>query len=213
MKRPLFLISTRKSPTKSRFCETSQSDSVANLRAMCRYLAASVVLLLAVLGSASPAGAAEGALTRGAVADVHGCIRVAAKAFGIEPLPLEVLLKVEAGALGMASPNKDGSRDLGPMQINTVHLETFAKFGITYEDLRDNVGCKNVWAGAYLYALEYRRLHGDVALAIAYYHSRTPERVQIYLDMVRQVIDREIRARQASAPRGGRDQRALIAEH
>lgn len=139
------------------------------------------------------------AWTSGAVAKniaVDTCIELAAKAYKIDPLPLQVIRKVEAGQPGTVSRNDNGTEDLGPMQINTIHLETFKGFGISYADLRDNTDCKNVWAAAFLYRKHLNAQGGNVAMAIAYYHSRTPKFAYRYLGLVKSVIDKEIRVRQ-----------------
>lgn len=127
---------------------------------------------------------------------VERCIDLAAKAYKIDPLALHVIRKVEAGQPGTVSRNDNGTDDLGPMQINTIHLDTFRGFGITYEDLRDNNDCKNVWAAAYLYKRHLKAQQGNVAKAIAYYHSRTPKFATRYLGLVKGVIDKEIAERE-----------------
>jgi hypothetical protein len=127
---------------------------------------------------------------------VDTCIDLAAKAYKIDPLPLHVIRKVEAGQPGTVSRNDNGTADLGPMQINSIHLKTFSAFGITYADLRDNADCKNVWAAAFLYRKHLNALDGDVVRAIAQYHSRTPRFAYRYLGLVKKVIDREIALRE-----------------
>lgn len=131
---------------------------------------------------------------------VEACIVEAAQAFAIDALPLRVLQRTEAGRVGLAQPNDDGSVDLGPMQVNSVHLAEFARFGIGYDDLRDNRGCANVLAAAYLFKRHLVAEHGDVAMAMADYHSRNPRHALRYLERVQQAIAAE---RQALQRRSG----------
>lgn len=138
-------------------------------------------MLLGGLMVAAPGHATDG---------VHACIDRISARFAIEPLPLELLLEVEGGAVGSVRRNGDGSEDLGPMQVNTVHLPMFAALGISREDLRDNRDCRNVLAATLLYLRHLRDSGGDAARAIARYHSKTPRHALRYLLRVQGVIER-----------------------
>lgn len=152
-------------------------------------------LLLPCLGRASEAGSVE--------PTVDACIALAARAFALDPLPLRILRRTEAGQVGTEARNDDGSVDLGPMQINSVHLPEFARFGLGYADLRDNRGCANVLAAAYLFKRHLVAERGNVAMAIADYHSRDPRHALRYLGLVQQAIAAERRSlarRSAATP-------------
>jgi hypothetical protein len=150
--------------------------------------------ILAISAAAlAMAHAAQAAEAAPAAPPVDACIVEAARAFAIDALPLRVLHRTEAGRVGLAQPNDDGSVDLGPMQVNSVHLAEFARFGIGYEDLRDNRGCANVLAAAYLFKRHLVAERGDVAMAIADYHSRNPSHALRYLERVQQAIAAERR--------------------
>ena len=90
-------------------------------------------------------------------------------------VPIDIILAVlavERGRIGEVSQNRNGTVDIGPMQINTVHFNDAARFGIKYEELRDN-GCLNVFFGTW-YLSELLEKH-ETWEAIGIYHSRTPE--------------------------------------
>src|SRR3546814_15983173 len=70
-----------------------------------------------------------------------------------EPL-VWTILYVEGGKVGTVSGNKNGTADLGPMQINTSWLKTLApQYGITAVELRSRLvwdGCFNVAIGSWI---------------------------------------------------------------
>lgn len=122
--------------------------------------------------------------------DVARCIQAAARGFGIDPLPLEILRDVEGGRPGLESKNTNGTRDLGVMQINSSWLRTLADFGINEADVRDSV-CINVYVAAWIFVQELNR-SGDVVVAMARYHSPTPRHQARYLGLVQRVIERRL---------------------
>lgn len=105
------------------------------------------------------------------------CLMVAANTYSIPPQVLVGILHVEGGRIGQQVANKNGTHDLGPMQINTIWVPQLAKhWGVSHETaktwLRDD-GCTNVNVAAWIL-----RGHLDetrsLAKAVAHYHSRTP---------------------------------------
>ncbi|MGH8159368.1 MAG: lytic transglycosylase domain-containing protein [Rhodanobacter sp.] len=78
----------------------------------------------------------------------------------------------EGGTEGHVSRNANGSIDIGPMQINSVHLPLLASYGITYNALLNDT-CQNIVVGAWI-------LHSEIKAAptlwaaIGNYNSRTP---------------------------------------
>ena len=60
-------------------------------------------------------------------------------------------MKKENGRNGQAVRNKNGTFDLGVLQINTRWLSTLARYGYTREDLQNNP-CKNVMAATWILA-------------------------------------------------------------
>lgn len=136
------------------------------------------------IGAAPDADASHGDV------EVAACIDKAATAFGIDSLPLEILRDVEGGRPGLSSPNSNGTRDLGVMQINTTWLPQLATMGITEADVRDDA-CINVYVATYILVQEWKRA-GDVALAMARYHSPTPQYQARYLGRIQDAIDRRM---------------------
>jgi soluble lytic murein transglycosylase-like protein len=99
------------------------------------------------------------------------CINQAAVTYQV-PAPVIIsILKVEGGKNGMASKNKDGSIDFGPMQINSRWLGKLARYGITKNDLQYKP-CVNVAVGAWILAQSIAS-GKDVWRGIGAYHSRT----------------------------------------
>lgn len=116
------------------------------------------------------------------------CVESAAAAFDIEPYAMYLILDVEGGTVGKVSENSNGTYDIGPAQVNSSHLRTFAAHGITEEAIRDD-RCVNILAGAWLYK-DARDRAPNVAKAIALYHSPTPKYQRRYLERVYEAIER-----------------------
>jgi soluble lytic murein transglycosylase-like protein len=89
----------------------------------------------------------------GVAASVNAtCWNEAATRYSVDPLLLKAIAWQESrgrpGAIGPAL--KDGNRAIGLMQINTIHLPTLEKFGISREDLFD--ACVSIEVGAWVLA-------------------------------------------------------------
>lgn len=105
------------------------------------------------------------------------CLMLASQTYSIPPAVLVGIYKAEGGKIGQEVPNKNGSHDLGPMQINTIWLPELAKnWGVNESTARKWVrddACTNVGVSAWIL-----RQHLDetqsLSKAIAYYNSRTP---------------------------------------
>lgn len=68
------------------------------------------------------------------------------------PVPLILsILKAENGRAGMANPNKNGTVDYGPMQINSIWVKRVEPYGYTAYDLQYNA-CANVQVGTWILA-------------------------------------------------------------
>ncbi len=110
-----------------------------------------------------------------AILDLHqqeACIERAAAHYGAHPDIIRAVMRTEGGKTGNISYNKDGSFDIGKMQVNSVHLPELANYGITSAMLT-NDECLNIHIGTYY-------LQKNVITAphfwngVGRYHSKTP---------------------------------------
>jgi len=105
------------------------------------------------------------------------CLMLAAQTYSVPPAVLVGIYKAEGGAVGQAVANKNGTYDLGPMQINTVWVpDLAAKWGVSESTaskwLRDDA-CTNVGVAAWILRGHIDET-GSLSQAIGNYHSRTP---------------------------------------
>jgi len=80
--------------------------------------------------------------------------------------------------------NSNGSRDLGMMQINSIHLPMLARYGITEKDLMDP--CTSIFVGAWILRQGLNR-YGYTWLGIGSYNSGNPNIAINYARRVYQV--------------------------
>lgn len=107
------------------------------------------------------------------------CIYQAAKEY---TLPVEIIVAVlvaEGGKVGAVSKNTNGTYDIGPMQVNSIHTSSdpagsLKKNALLYD------GCYNVAYGAYRLRVEIDRV-SDFWTGVGNYHSRTPRLRERYL--------------------------------
>lgn len=101
-------------------------------------------------------------------------------------VPIEIIagiLAQEHGRLGARSPNRNGTADLGPMQINSFWLPTLRRYGITESQMLHH-GCYNVAVGAWIVRYEQARGRLDLWRAVGRYHSPDPARAAGYMHKV-----------------------------
>ncbi|MCB1557249.1 MAG: lytic transglycosylase domain-containing protein [Alphaproteobacteria bacterium] len=115
---------------------------------------------------------------------IAACLLMAAQTYSVPPAVLLGIYQVEGGRVGQeVGPNQNGSYDLGPMQINTIWLPELAgEWGVTDVTARRWVRddpCTNVGVAAWILRRHLNET-GDIARAIAHYHSRTPVYGQAY---------------------------------
>lgn len=118
------------------------------------------------------------------------CIVAEAKKQGVGVEQLLAIMKEEAGRVGGAVRNTDNSYDLGPMGINTVHLEdisrvmSLSKGQVTYLLVHD--GCFNVAVAAWQLRIRTNEVKSSDRSEIYWrgigrYHSRTPDLATAYM--------------------------------
>ncbi len=115
------------------------------------------------------------------------CLMIAAQTYAVPPQVLVGILHVEGGRIGQQVANKNGSYDLGPMQINTIWMPQLARnWGVSQKTamkwVRDD-GCTNVNVSAWILR-QHLNETGSLAKAVAHYHSRTPSKGSSYKQKV-----------------------------
>lgn len=110
----------------------------------------------------------------GVSAPAYACWEAAAARYGVNPHLLVAIAKTESGMNPRAinRSNKNGSYDIGLMQINSRWLPTLRKFGIEEEHLWDP--CVNIHVGAWVLGDNMRRL-GNSWEAVGAYNAANPE--------------------------------------
>ncbi len=112
------------------------------------------------------------------------CIMMAAQTYNLPPAVLMGIMKVEGGRPGQAvGPNQNGTYDLGPMQVNTLWVKDLARHwnvshSTAFRMVKDDP-CVNVNVAGWILR---QRLNesGNLTLAIAHYHSKTPRFGYVY---------------------------------
>ena len=140
------------------------------------------------------------------VTAVTECIRAAAALHRVPPGVIAVLLAVEGGSIGRTSGNTNGTVDIGPMQINEIHLPAIARrWGTSVAAAREallNNFCANVEAGAWILRTGIDEAHGDFWAGVGYYHSHSTQHKTTYLRLVlRQALRLQGVAARAGEPR------------
>ena len=117
------------------------------------------------------------------------CWDDAARYHGLDPwLPYAVAYVESTHNPNIISkPNRNGTYDIGLMQINSAHLPTLRRYGITQSTLKN--ACASTYVGAWIMAQNIRR-YGYSWEAIASYNVgsvNTPKRRQIGYNYARKV--------------------------
>lgn len=113
-------------------------------------------------------------LTSGVVMALLGgsaqaCWDEAATRYGVNPYMLYAIAKTESGLNPAAiNRNKNGSYDLGMMQINSIWFPTLRRHGIDEQQLLDP--CTSIHVGAWILAQNIRRM-GNTWEAVGAYNA------------------------------------------
>jgi soluble lytic murein transglycosylase-like protein len=114
------------------------------------------------------------------------CFDAAAKYQRVSPTVLRAIAQVESQNNPHAiNRNRNGTVDLGVMQINSIHLRELNKYGIHRRDLMNS--CKNIYTGAWLLRQKVDR-YGNTWKAIGSYHSETPALRRQYARLVQREV-------------------------
>lgn len=106
------------------------------------------------------------------------CVQYAAGYYQVHPDLIRAIMRTEGGTTGKISWNKNGSYDMGIMQVNSIHLKELAKYGISREDLIYNP-CVNIYVGTWILKLGLMK-SSDFWQGVGAYNSQTPIYNQAY---------------------------------
>jgi soluble lytic murein transglycosylase-like protein len=138
-----------------------------------------LVLVFALLSAAGfcPSAAANSG---------EACLREAVEVYRVNPHVLRAILWNESRFNARAvNDNKNGTRDLGVGQVNTVHLPALQRSGIQPDHLMDL--CTGIHVSAWLLA-EKTRLYGNTWYAVGAYHSVTPALNAQYANKIKKTL-------------------------
>ena len=117
------------------------------------------------------------------------CFEQAGARYGIAPVLLEAISTVESGGNPQArNLNRDGSEDLGHMQINSRWLPKLSHFGISRDQLWDP--CTNTLVGAWILAQNVQRI-GYSWSAVGAYNAASPVMRDRYARKISDALKRE----------------------
>lgn len=114
------------------------------------------------------------------------CIDDAALAAGVNPFVLRAIGWQESHLdPGAINRNRNGTLDLGAFQINTIHLKTLSRFGISPGALAD--GCLSSRVAAWHLKNQVLRF-GNSWTAVGAYHSVTPALNAAYASRIAAIL-------------------------
>jgi len=165
----------------------------------CNFCRATAVIffIAALLFYAGESISEESELRENYRSGIGKCFIEASQTYRVSVWLLWGIAKVESNFNPRAiRKNRNGSYDVGLMQINTVWLSELKKYGITLQDLFDP--CVNVKVGAWILA-QCIRDYGYTWRAVGCYHSRNVKRGMKYAGRVRKVIAMEMKRKEMKA--------------
>jgi soluble lytic murein transglycosylase-like protein len=117
------------------------------------------------------------------------CFEEAAARYQVPSVLLKAISRVEsAGNPSALNRNKDGSFDIGHMQINSRWLPKLSHFGISREQLWDP--CTNTLVGAWILAQNVHRI-GYSWNAVGAYNATSPVKRERYARKISDALKRE----------------------
>jgi soluble lytic murein transglycosylase-like protein len=112
------------------------------------------------------------------------CYQDAGNRYQVSPWLLWAIAKAESGLDPSAlNHNRNGTVDVGLMQINSIWAN---QLGETWKSLHDP--CTNVMAGAWILS-QCMQDYGYTWKAVGCYHSRTPERRDVYALRIATILE------------------------
>jgi len=111
------------------------------------------------------------------------CVLRVARKYHLDPYLIWAVKRVETGSSlkgDIVGHNTNGTKDVGFMQTNTIHMEKLAAYGITENDLKQP--CVSIEVGGWMLATLISK-HG-VREGVGRYHSKTPKYKYPYIKKV-----------------------------
>ena len=106
------------------------------------------------------------------------CMALVAQIYALPPRVLPSIQKVEGGWPGAVILNRNGSEDLGVMQVNAIWLPTLQRYtGLSEATIRERLihrPCFNIAAAGLIMRTYLDETRGDLMQAVGNYHSHTP---------------------------------------
>ena len=136
------------------------------------------------------------------------CMAAAAAFYHLPPRVLPSIQAVEGGRSGLVVFNTNNTADLGLMQVNTIWIEPLARYtrmapeAVVHRLLANP--CFNIAASAAIMRLYMTEAHGNLMVAIGYYHSHTPAIAAAYQEQVLAAAKGLFVRERVSSPRAGR---------
>lgn len=141
------------------------------------------------------------------VPSAHACWEQAGAKYGVAPQLLYAIAKAESGLNPRAiGRNRNGSDDIGLMQINSSHLPRLARYGINQASLFDP--CTNINVGAWILSDSFAR-HGASWEGVGAYNAACSSlrgvqcrtaRTRYAWRIYRKLYETDTKARNAFAP-------------
>ncbi len=118
------------------------------------------------------------------------CMLATAQFYALPPRVLPAIQAVEGGRPGLSHQNRDGSSDLGLMQVNTLWVPLVAEVvGASPAAIQarlTNDACFSIAAAGAILRAYLRETGGDLMRAIGNYHSHTGPLNLSYQALVRE---------------------------
>ena len=115
--------------------------------------------------------------------DARACWDQAAARYQVNEMLLYAIARTESGLNPLAvGRNRNGSHDIGVMQINSAWLPRLATYGVSEQDLLEP--CTNIHIGAWILALNFQKL-GYTWEAVGAYNAKSPALRRAYVERVR----------------------------
>jgi soluble lytic murein transglycosylase-like protein len=122
------------------------------------------------------------------------CMLAVSTWYHLPPRVLPSIQAVEGGTPGLVSHNTDGTDDFGTMQVNSSWTPKLARLAKLPEPaVRTrliNDPCFNIAAAGAIMRTYLNEAHGNLLLAVAWYHSHTPRRGLAYRVSVERAAER-----------------------